>query len=341
MAGGNRLSRIYFPYGQLQREVYHSLWIRPVTGQLCVDLSLGQESQQSANNLLDVARQDSILRLENISLDDPSAEALVISSIDEGKYHTLCSAHPRAKWRWLSISPRLPISHWLALCQLDYTQRTLFMITKPLTFGPEAELVWKIPPERAVEVLPNSWMRYDARQAYNLDLAFWANYIFSKLQMTSDFEDYVLLTQIYSGLRCLPNPSNSPVPEGYLFVCPADNFRIGQHSFKCPDCPAYWSLDPSGAVPLSPDDAKILGFPIIHTETLLCRNFWNKDFYEGLRQFHAGKGFNPDSQDMVRDHGYPLFDLSSEEDPPLAYVEGTWWCNLKDPARCQGLGHYL
>ncbi|KAF7326998.1 Kinase-like protein [Mycena sanguinolenta] len=48
------------------------LWIRPATGQLCVDLSHGQEQD---NILLDTGRHGGILRLENIPLDDPNTEA--------------------------------------------------------------------------------------------------------------------------------------------------------------------------------------------------------------------------------------------------------------------------
>ncbi|KAJ6464572.1 hypothetical protein C8R45DRAFT_1024428 [Mycena sanguinolenta] len=328
--------------------------IRPATGQLCVDLSLDQGSD---HDILDISRQDSILRLKNISLDDPNAEALVISSLDETKYHELCSGDPIAQWQIFSMSLRLPISHWLTVSQLDSERGTLLMITKPLDFGPEVELAWRIyRAGQGGEFLPTtSWTRCDALQAYNLDLrmkisedrdssAFWlaqANYVFSQLQTTSDLDDYVLLMDVIFNLQCLPNPSNSQVPEGYLFVCPPGAFQTEENSFKWPDCPAYWSLDPSGAVPLSSEDAKTLGFPIIHIETNVGGYSWDGSVYEGIRRFHEGKGFNPDSQDVASDLDYPLFELSSEELPPLPCVERTFRCDYKDPARCQVLGHYL
>ncbi|KAJ6464561.1 hypothetical protein C8R45DRAFT_1024403 [Mycena sanguinolenta] len=332
-------------------------WIRPVTGQLCVALSLDQGRDL---DILDVNRQDSFLHLKNISLDDPNAETMVISSLDGNKYHEVCSNHPIVQPWWFSISPRLPISHWLTVSQLNSERGTLLMITKPLDFGPEVELAWRIYCGRqGVEVLPTtSWTRYDALrfQAYNLHLPmrisayrdfshFWlaqANYVFSQLQTTSDLDDYVLLTHVIFDLRCFPNPFNSQVPEGYLFVCPAGDFQTEENSLRWPDCPAYWSLDPSGNVPLTSEDAKTLGFPMIHIETMVGGYSWDESVYKGIRQFHAGKGFNPDSQDLAKNLGYPLFKLATEKVPPLEYVEqGTPHCNLEDPARCQALGHYL
>ncbi|KAJ7722572.1 hypothetical protein B0H14DRAFT_3170143 [Mycena olivaceomarginata] len=35
-------------------------------------------------------------------------------------------------------------------------------------------------------------------------------------------------------------------PAGFLFLCPPEDFKTGPSSFQWPDCPAYWSLDPSG-----------------------------------------------------------------------------------------------
>ncbi|KAF7337208.1 hypothetical protein MSAN_02273200 [Mycena sanguinolenta] len=342
--------RSNFPMANLEG-VYDELplWIRPATGQLCVDLRLGQGRD---NILLNILQEESILRLENISLDDPNAEALVISSLDTNKYHELCYDDPIAQFRRFSISPRRPIWCWLTLYQLDSERGTLLMHTKPLDFGPEVELAWGIYGVREHEVLPNSWMRYlgfkllfnpsltffafsrhDAHQAHDLYLhlsvygnssAFWlaqANYIFSQLQTASDFEDYVLLNQVVFRLRCLHNLSNTQQPDGYLFVCPAEDFRAEENSFKWPDCPAYWSLDPCGTVPLSAEDAEMLGFPMIHIETFVEGFSWKENVYQGLRQFHAGRGFNPDSKDAARHLGYPLLELSSERVSLVECVE--------------------
>ncbi|KAJ6495980.1 hypothetical protein C8R45DRAFT_1131661, partial [Mycena sanguinolenta] len=96
---------------------------------------------------------------------------------------------------------------------------------------------------------------------------------------------------------------------GYLFVCPPEDFRAGGNSFKWPDCPAYWSLNPSGVDRLSLETVETLGFPTIHIQTTIYGRCWGDDVYYGLRRFHQGKGFDPDSQDLARHLGYPMFEI--------------------------------
>ncbi|KAJ7486418.1 hypothetical protein B0H11DRAFT_1621890, partial [Mycena galericulata] len=98
-------------------------------------------------------------------------------------------------------------------------------------------------------------------------------------------------------------------PAGYLFVCPVDGFQTGPTTFRWPGCPAYWSLDPSGAERLSADEAERLGFPSIKIATDVTVNSWDSSVYTGLRKFQQGKGFDPDSQDIARHLGYPLYRL--------------------------------
>lgn len=119
------------------------------------------------------------------------------------------------------------------------------------------------------------------------------------------------MTEITFILRCLPNTHSTQGPEGYLFVCPPENFRTGVDSFQWPNCPAYWSHDPSGTARLSTEDAKAFGFPVIHIETRVYGCSWDARVYEGLRRFHRGRGFDPDSQEAAIHLGYPLYKLSS------------------------------
>jgi hypothetical protein len=109
----------------------------------------------------------------------------------------------------------------------------------------------------------------------------------------------------------------------YLFLCPAEDFQIGSLSFRWPECPAYWSLDPSGVERLSMEDAIALGFPAISLSTEIEGRSWDASVYAGLRQFHQVKGFDPDSQDVVRHLGEPLCQLASEIDPLFAHSEST------------------
>ncbi|KAJ7369177.1 hypothetical protein DFH08DRAFT_763238 [Mycena albidolilacea] len=144
-------------------------------------------------------------------------------------------------------------------------------------------------------------------------------------------------------LRCLPNTYNPHKPEGYLFVSPAEEFRLGADSFQWPYRSAYWSLDPSGTFPLSTEDANMLGFPIIHIETRIHGDSWDDRVYDALRRFQQVKGLNPESQETAINLGHPLYKLADEE-VPLTCVELEDWpwrhCNL-DIALCQKLGHYL
>ncbi|KAJ7775526.1 hypothetical protein B0H16DRAFT_1713111 [Mycena metata] len=63
-----------------------------------------------------------------------------------------------------------------------------------------------------------------------------------------------------------------------------------------------------------------LGFPGMKFETEITERSWDASVYAGLRQFHAAKGFDPDSQDVARHLGYALYEPSSEIDGPFAYI---------------------
>jgi hypothetical protein len=113
------------------------------------------------------------------------------------------------------------------------------------------------------------------------------------------------------------------LPKSYLFLCP---IQRGPGPFGLPDVPAYWSLDPSGRERLTPLEAIELGFPSLDFTMTVWGQSWDEVFYAGLRTFHRGKGFDPDSQDIARHLGYPLYQLSGEPDTPLAHGEHSHRC---------------
>ncbi|KAJ6462938.1 hypothetical protein C8R45DRAFT_785720, partial [Mycena sanguinolenta] len=76
-----------------------------------------------------------------------------------------------------------------------------------------------------------------------------------------------------------------------------------------PACAAYWSLDPSGVDRLRLQDATRLGFPSFKLIAKAYGRSWDASIYDGLRQFHEAKGFDPYSQDIARHLGYPLHQL--------------------------------
>jgi len=109
-------------------------------------------------------------------------------------------------------------------------------------------------------------------------------------------------------------------PKGFLFLCPIQDFKTGPSSFRWPDSPAYWALDPSGVLRLTTEDATSLGFPTIRPSMRISGFSWDASVYASLRECHEGKGFDPDGQDVARHLGLPLYRLSNEIDVPFAHI---------------------
>ncbi|KAF7364419.1 hypothetical protein MSAN_01102800 [Mycena sanguinolenta] len=134
-----------------------------------------------------------------------------------------------------------------------------------------------------------------------------ANYIFSQLKIVSNHEDYKLVNRVIFALQIGEITQNPP--DGYLFVCSPEDFEIGPTSVQWPDRPAYWSLNPSGSNPLSHEEASSLGFPSITPITEVFFSCWDETVYAGLRKFDECKGFDPESQDLAKELGCPLFEI--------------------------------
>jgi len=146
-----------------------------------------------------------------------------------------------------------------------------------------------------------------------------ANHIFSRVRISCKLEDFAPVRELNFTLK-IP-ATTADTPKGFLFLCSPEDFKTGPSSFKWPDCPAYWSFDPSGAERLSTEDAVDHGFPSIQLSTHIECWSWDSSVYAGLRQFHEGKGFDPDSQDVARHLGLPLYQLCSERDAPFANID--------------------
>ncbi|KAJ6626688.1 hypothetical protein B0H10DRAFT_1759163, partial [Mycena sp. CBHHK59/15] len=99
-------------------------------------------------------------------------------------------------------------------------------------------------------------------------------------------------------------------PQGYLFLCPLKDLQAANGTqFRHPDLLTYWSLDPLGIQKLSTEEAENLGFPPLELTMDICGISWPETSYSALRQFHQAKGFNPESQDVARHLGYPLYQV--------------------------------
>ncbi|KAJ7079695.1 hypothetical protein C8R44DRAFT_722870 [Mycena epipterygia] len=147
-----------------------------------------------------------------------------------------------------------------------------------------------------------------------------ANYVFSELLTPPKHGDCLLIESIEYQLS-FSSPSEN-LPEGYLFLCPLEDFRDHDGRWiSNPECPAYWSLDPSGQQRLSAAEASRIGFSSLTLERILWGRSWTENVYAALSHFHAGKGFDPSSQDVVRHLGHPLYVLFSSADVDSARGE--------------------
>ncbi|KAJ6574290.1 hypothetical protein B0H19DRAFT_1063267 [Mycena capillaripes] len=146
-----------------------------------------------------------------------------------------------------------------------------------------------------------------------------ANHIFSHLRIKSDFEDYVLVTDVTFELKI--SHATESVSTGFLFLCPKKDFQIGRSSFCWPECPAYWSLDASGLDRLSTKKATQLGFPSIQMKTLIEGDYWDASVSTGLSQFCRAKGLDLESPQVAKHLGRPYHQLTSERDAlPFAHA---------------------
>ncbi|KAJ7745110.1 hypothetical protein B0H16DRAFT_1889480 [Mycena metata] len=269
--------------------LYHhqcTFWIRPATGRLCTDLTQG-----------DVLRSHSAVCNPKIvfPLNEPIKESWVLDTLTLEEYHNILIFSPGQGIEnavEIAVLPRpdIPPGEW------NHARRGTVVETQP------------------------GWIRYDASDVMDTTLRLhtyhdtadiWlsqANYIFSRLQIDSNLKDYSLVNGVDFEIEVLK--TGSP-PTGYLFVAPPAAFRSGI-TFRWPECPVYWSTDPSGVSRLSPEDANSLGFPGFALTMLAWVNFWDDGVYAGLRQIDQAKGFDPDTQDVARQLGHPLYTLAAD-----------------------------
>ncbi|KAJ7064450.1 hypothetical protein C8F01DRAFT_768315 [Mycena amicta] len=168
--------------------------------------------------------------------------------------------------------------------------------------------------------LQNGWVRYsigpeNAGQTVELSIprrsttinSIWlsqAGHIFNSLNMRDKFDSYFLAHGWPEVEFTVPDNA----PHGYLFFSPTGSRRL------LPKKPFqnFWSLDPQGREQLSWKEARKRGFPKLMIFNDFSTFQWDASVYEEIRAMHIAKGFNPDSQDVARHLGYPLFELVSD-----------------------------
>jgi hypothetical protein len=138
------------------------------------------------------------------------------------------------------------------------------------------------------------------------------------------FVQKVLVDHLYFEISIVASTTTENPPTGFLFLCPTPDFRSGASSFRWPDCPAYWCLDPFGIERLNTEEAIQLGFPTMKFKMAGSGHSCDGSVYAGLRQLHREKGFSPDSQNIARHLGEPLYQLASEIDTPFVRGKATF-----------------
>ncbi|KAJ7219016.1 hypothetical protein B0H12DRAFT_1152830 [Mycena haematopus] len=311
-----------------------TFFIRRSTGQLCVDLVQGGDILYTCPSH-EMSTQRGLHFLAG-----KDTEATIIDSLTLYQYHSICYWE-LAETRFMSISTWAPVNLGsVAYCPSRdfYDDMVEIASVEPARISNKFVEVttddgshWNAERSIVGEIMANGWTRVHSDNAVDINMRlafssqyyrFWlsqANHIFTSLQVSSHFPDYVFLNQVHFTLTISATETATPTL-GFLFLCPPRDFQTGQSSFKWPDCPAYWALDPSGAERLTSEDAANLGFPSLRLSTEIEGNSWDATVYTGLRQFHEAKGFNPDSQGVAQHLGHRLYRLSNQTGIPVAHV---------------------
>ncbi|KAK7029965.1 hypothetical protein R3P38DRAFT_890636 [Favolaschia claudopus] len=274
----------------------YTLFLRP-SGRLCIDLEGGTDNLFSCSGSAEEFRDFSPMSL--LSAIDTQA---IIDALTIEQYHEICNQILRANQAFDQISFPLTTTVHLGAVYHDTTgsgmastgswnssRDSLIAIAPTLDTGTRAwrlfvSRVWREP-----QVMGNGWSCFpiselgdkecewayaSLRDAYGRERVsdLWlsqANHVLRCRGVhvrDEDAKNYTLLTSIELSVGFRPQstrPNDWHVSNVFLFLCPPESFQVGPASFRCPECVAYWSLDPSGVDRLSEDEASELGFPTL------------------------------------------------------------------------------
>ncbi|KAJ6522066.1 hypothetical protein B0H19DRAFT_1386735 [Mycena capillaripes] len=324
-------NHFYFTFRRNLSWWEYALWIRRSSGRLCMDLGQANDNPIYLDSLP--------VRTQRIySLNTPNTEAEIIESLTLEDYHYICY-HFLGHFRYTNISTPITRNLGAVICcpSRDRLEDSVEIAWLPNT--PFLSPWWETRSGMAKQIMEDGWTRLNSSEVSDTTISlssflypqFWlsqANHIFSRLQITSNFDDYALIEGIR--FEIVISAIVEDTPSGFLFLCPTEDFRIGPSSFRWPECPAYWSLDPLGIERLTAEEATELGFPSLRLDTRLGVNSWDASVYDGLRRLHKAKGFDPDSQDVARSLGYPLWQLFNEVHVQFAHVDEEDLCAEED-----------
>ncbi|KAF7377018.1 hypothetical protein MSAN_00119800 [Mycena sanguinolenta] len=244
------LQEVYnYIYSAFQRALWSSQctpWIRHSTGRLCIELT-------PASDILWLDGQPpkapALPRLPSLSANAETITAF-IDSLTLEQYHRMCYWNLAQNQHFVLFASTTVNLGTVFRCSSDPLENSIEIASLPISAPVLGD--WMTFEGRTGGVTFNGWTRFQSGDVFNRTLSIlvylpwksnpeaWlsqANHIFRRLNITSNFEDYVLLHNIQFQLD-IPETAGDP-PEGFLFLCPKEDFRTGSSSFCWPACPAY------------------------------------------------------------------------------------------------------
>ncbi|KAJ7624667.1 hypothetical protein FB45DRAFT_1060908 [Roridomyces roridus] len=294
----------------------YTVWIRLSKGVLHMELE-PPESRAAGLELLTSDHASDYGSCSISSLLTPPQTSVIIDSLSLDFYHGIC--HWYLGWEeWFTVPTNLPIqlgsiSH-VPIGQLDVAfQIAVLPEVRPIssTWGYEDPYVrdylhWiKEDKENGISLLDNGWIRVDSGGVLdryrhtdilrsNAHKAWMAQaaHILSALDIHSNLHQYAFFNAFHCFVDLVGSIEN--LPTGYLFLCPARAFTVdGRGHYTIPNCPAYWSLDPSGEPPLTAEEASKLGFPELRLQLTIAVLRWSDMDYAESTNFMPAKAIIP------------------------------------------------
>ncbi|KAJ7724658.1 hypothetical protein B0H16DRAFT_1595902 [Mycena metata] len=306
--------------------VSHEIWLRSATGRLCLDFSILSQLEESFSYLPLLDHLPDSTPWGTACFFEPQPESMILASSTLDDCHWACGVDLAHEHRFSISAPDSIVRLGVVV---DSTLRGVPPFVELAVMTSHNIRFFDFPLRKIGTVLEDGWTRIVSSNVGDFEIPIatnctwpWisqANHIFSRLHITSHHEQYVLLTWVVYSFH-FERTQEKP-PKGYLFICPSVDFQVGPSAFRWPVCPVYWSCDELGEERLGAEDAERRGFPAISFSTEVIGNSWDQSVYAALQQFHQGKGFDPDSQDVARHIGRPLFQVSSELDAPFAHAD--------------------
>ncbi|KAJ7063827.1 hypothetical protein C8F01DRAFT_1021946 [Mycena amicta] len=327
-------------------------WIRPSNGRICLDLLPGPTPPYHRNSMwsFTIPRPNGIHTLNDPDREGTFISSLTLADYHRHCYlvlaehrkivfsvpaavklgtvlHYSCSTQLKSPVEITALSPEVMLNqtswHWIQGRRLAFNSGRWTQLGDPIG---------------DYHIMENKWTRSTTGDElfFNPSISFWltedmdlwlsqSNHVMNRLHASYNCEDYG--TPCRGSVGIVDDPQTvvvhrivfqiiinaHPLSKGYLFLCPAEDFEVGPSLFCWPDCPAYWSLDPTGVERLSTEEASRLGFPSFDLTSEVWVDSWDDSVYAGIRNFQRAKGFNPYTQDVARVLEHPLYNLPAED----------------------------